>query len=74
MTVQIEEVGEHHLLAAVVRCDTDRCAAKYSTLVRFDEKQRVAKARAVREACAGRWYRDGAAHRRGAHTLAEARR
>ncbi len=74
MTVQIEEVGEHHSLAAIVRCDTDRCAAKYSTLVRFDEKQRVAKARAVREACACQWHRDGAAHRCGAHTLAEVRR
>ena len=73
MTVQIEEVGEHHSLAAIVRCDTDRCAAKYSTLVRFDEKHRTAKARAVREACAGRWHRDGVAHRCGAHTLAEAR-
>lgn len=74
MTVQIEEVGEHRSLAAVVRCDTDRCAAKYSTQARSDEKPRTAKARAVREAFAGRWYRDGAAHRCGAHALAEARR
>lgn len=59
---------------AVVRCDTDRCAARYSTQVRADEKRRTAKARAVREACAGRWYRDGAAHRCGSHALAEARR
>lgn len=74
MTVQIEEVGERHSLAVIVHCDTDRCAAKYSTQVRDGEKSRAAKARAVREACAGRWSRDGKAHRCGAHTLSEALR
>lgn len=64
MTVQIEEVGRDRSLAAVVRCDTDRCAAKYSTQVRSDEKPRAAKARAVREACASRTRRRGASVRR----------